>query len=126
MTQRILVVEDDLPLARLIQVNLESVGFSVRHVVNGREALTAVSEEPPDLIVLDVVMPVMDGFEVLRHLRADPETADLPVVLLTARSDEESIFQGWAEGVHCYMTKPFDPKDLLLLVTRALEHGLAD
>lgn len=120
MAKQILVVEDEHPVARLIEVNLESAGYEVRVAANGAEALAALAEELPALMVLDVVMPQLDGFEVLRHLKSDPETADLPVVMLTARSDEQSIFQGWAEGVHCYMTKPFDPRDLLLLVERML------
>jgi len=120
MAKQILVVEDEHPVARLIQVNLEAAGYEVRVAANGAEALTALAEELPALMVLDVVMPQLDGFEVLRHIKSDPDTADLPVVMLTARSDEQSIFQGWAEGVHCYMTKPFDPRDLLLLVERML------
>ncbi|MBI5833612.1 MAG: response regulator [Armatimonadetes bacterium] len=120
MAKLILVVEDEHPVARLIQVNLESVGYEVRVAANGAEALAALAEQMPALVVLDVVMPRMDGFEVLRHLKSDPDTADLPVVMLTARSDEQSIFQGWAGGVHSYMTKPFHPEDLLLLVERML------
>ncbi len=120
MAKRILVVEDEHPVARLIQVNLEAAGYEVTIASGGEEALAALAVEMPALMVLDVVMPGLDGFEVLRQLKADPDTADLPVVMLTARTDEQSIFKGWAEGVHCYMTKPFDPKDLLLLVERML------
>ena len=120
MAKRILVVEDEHPVARLIQVNLEAAGYEVTVASGGEEALAALAVEMPALMVLDVVMPGLDGFEVLRQLKADPDTADLPVVMLTARTDEQSIFKGWAEGVHCYMTKPFDPKDLLLLVERML------
>jgi two-component system alkaline phosphatase synthesis response regulator PhoP/two-component system response regulator VicR len=128
MGKRILVVEDDSAVARLLQVNLEAAGYEVAWAADGREALARVAGELPDLIVLDVMMPVMDGFEVLRRLKGDLDTADVPVVMLTAKADEQSIFEGWAEGVHCYLTKPFDPGDLLLFIGRlmATEDEAAD
>jgi two-component system alkaline phosphatase synthesis response regulator PhoP/two-component system response regulator VicR len=120
MAKRILVVEDDGAVARLIQVNLERAGYEVELAGNGRGALTAVAQRRPDAVVLDVVMPVLDGFEVLRRLKADPDTSDIPVMLLTGKSDEDSIFQAWSEGVECYLTKPFDPDDLVLFMERML------
>lgn len=121
MAKRILVVEDERAVARTIQVNLDREGYQTELAANGSQALESIAAAAPDLVILDVVMPGMDGFEVLRALKADPETADIPVVMLTARSDEESILRGWSEGVHCYMTKPFDPRDLTAYVMRVLE-----
>ena len=120
MAKRILVVEDEQAVARLLQINLERAGYEVELAGNGRSGLEAVAVQRPDAVVLDVIMPVMDGFEVLRQLKADPDTADIPVLLLTGKSDEESIFEAWSEGVHCYLTKPFDPSDLVLLMGRML------
>ena len=98
MAKRILVVEDEHPVARLIQVNLEAAGYEVTIASGGEEALAALAVEMPALMVLDVVMPGLDGFEVLRQLKADPDTADLPVVMLTARTDEQSIFKDGPKG----------------------------
>lgn len=124
MAKRVLVVEDERALARLIQVNLDREGFDTQLAADGKAALAAVAEARPDLIVLDVVMPGIDGFEVLRRLRSDPDTSEIPVVMLTAKADDDSILRGWTEGVHCYMTKPFDPVDLVTYVRRTLSDGL--
>ena len=118
--KRILIAEDEQPVARIVQVNLGREGYEVDWVPDGVAALAAVAENPPDLVILDVTMPQMDGFEVLRRLKSDPETSELPVIMLTGKSDDESVFKGWAEGVHSYMTKPFDPRDLTLMVERVL------
>jgi len=120
MVKRILLAEDEQPVARIVEVNLAREGYEVDWVTNGAAALEAVAANPPDLIILDVTMPQMDGFEVLRRLKSDPETSELPVIMLTGKSDDDSVFKGWAEGVHSYMTKPFDPRDLALVVERVL------
>ncbi len=120
MVKRILLAEDEQPVARIVEVNLAREGYEVEWVTNGAAALEAVAAQPPDLIILDVTMPQMDGFEVLRRLKSDPETSELPVIMLTGKSDDDSVFKGWAEGVHSYMTKPFDPRDLALVVERVL------
>ncbi|NUP98370.1 MAG: response regulator [Armatimonadetes bacterium] len=119
--KRILLAEDERPLARLVQVNLERAGYQVEWVSHGAAALQAVAQAAPDVIILDVAMPEVDGFEVLRHLKADPETADIPVIMLTGRTDEESVYRSWAGGVHYYMTKPFDPRELALVVERVFD-----
>ncbi|MBI2298155.1 MAG: response regulator [Armatimonadetes bacterium] len=119
MSKQILVVDDEVALARLVQINLQREGHEARIAHDGAEALDAIAAGKPDLVILDVVMPKLDGFEVLQRLKADPETADIPVIMLTGRSDDESILKGWTGGVLFYMTKPFDPLDLLAMVSRA-------
>jgi len=117
---KILVVEDDPATVSLVKAVLEEVGHEIHHAGNGAEALIAVSTEAPDLVVMDVMMPVMNGFQALRVIRTNPMTQDLPVLMLTARSSDMDMTQGWAEGVDFYLTKPFAPKDLLTVVSRML------
>ena len=116
--RKILVVDDERHIVRLIQVNLERQGYQVVTAHDGKEALEKVASEKPDLVVLDVMMPYMDGFEVLRTLRRNPETAELPVIMLTAKAQDQDAFRGWQEGVDMYLTKPFNPQELLTFVKR--------
>jgi two-component system alkaline phosphatase synthesis response regulator PhoP len=116
--KKILVVDDERHIVRLIQVNLERQGYNVVTAHDGKEALEKVASERPDLVVLDVMMPYMDGFEVLRNLRRNPETAELPVIMLTAKAQDQDVFRGWQEGVDMYLTKPFNPQELLTFVKR--------
>ena len=120
MAKRILLAEDEPSVTRLIQVNLELAGYTLDCVADGEAALAAIRDALPDLLILDVTMPRLDGFEVLRALKSDPETAQLPVVMLTGKSDDESVFKAWQSGVDCYMTKPFDPAELATMVQRLL------
>ena len=80
-----------------------------------------MESEKPDLIVLDVMMPHMDGFEVLKRLKSDDKTKDIPVVMLTAKAQDADVFRGWASGVDCYLTKPFNPVELMTFVRRIFE-----
>jgi Response regulators consisting of a CheY-like receiver domain and a winged-helix DNA-binding domain len=116
--RKILVVDDERHIVRLIQVNLERQGYNVVTAHDGKEALEKVASEKPDLVVLDVMMPYMDGFEVLRNLRRDPATAELPVIMLTAKAQDQDVFRGWQEGVDMYLTKPFNPQELITFVKR--------
>ncbi len=118
MAKKILAVDDEKHIVRLVQVNLERAGYQVATAYDGVEALKKVQEYQPDLIVLDVMMPQMDGFEVLKHLKANPETRDIPVVMLTAKAQDADVFRGWQSGVDCYLTKPFNPLELLSFVKR--------
>jgi DNA-binding response OmpR family regulator len=117
---RVLVVEDEPILLRLVQVNLRMEGFEVIACSSGEEALARAGEHPPDVAVLDVLLPGIDGFEVCRRLRADPTTADVPVVMLTAQAQDEDRERGYALGVHEYVTKPFEPMELVAIVRLAL------
>lgn len=118
MPKKILAVDDEKHIVRLVQVNLERAGYQVVTAFDGVDALKKVNDEHPDLIVLDVMMPQMDGFEVLKHLKANPETRDVPVIMLTAKAQDADVFRGWQSGVDCYLTKPFNPLELLSFVKR--------
>jgi two-component system alkaline phosphatase synthesis response regulator PhoP/two-component system response regulator VicR len=119
--KKILVVDDERHIVRLIQVNLERAGHQVVAAFDGKEALKKVASENPDLLVLDVMMPFMDGFEVLKHLKSDAKTKDIPVVMLTAKAQDADVFRGWASGVDMYLTKPFNPMELLTVIKRIFE-----
>ena len=113
----ILVVEDDNRIRRLLRYALESEGYDVCEAVNGEAACKAVSESNPDLVLLDIEMPAMDGFEVMKVLRNNPDTFDLPVVMLTSRSAVECEQAALEYGVAHYVTKPWQ-MDLLHAAVR--------
>jgi two-component system alkaline phosphatase synthesis response regulator PhoP len=121
MAKKILAVDDEKHIVRLIQVNLERAGYEVVTAGDGKEALEKVKSENPDMIVLDVMMPYMDGFEVLRTLKADQATRDIPVIMLTAKAQDADVFRGWQSGVDSYLTKPFNPMELLSFVERIFQ-----
>ncbi|MEN6520215.1 MAG: response regulator [Armatimonadota bacterium] len=118
MARKILAVDDEKHIVRLVQVNLERQGYEVVTANDGKEALEKVEAEHPDLVVLDVMMPYMDGFEVLQNLRRNPATRDIPVIMLTAKAQDADVFKGWQSGVDCYLTKPFNPMELISFVKR--------
>lgn len=118
LAKKILAVDDERHIVRLIQVNLERAGYQVITAFDGTEGLKKVESEKPDLIVLDVMMPKMDGFEVLKRLQANPETREIPVIMLTAKAQDTDVFRGWSSGVSAYLTKPFNPLELLTFVKR--------
>ena len=121
MAKKILVVDDERHIVRLVEVNLTRAGYDVVSAYDGVEALEKVEEDMPDMIVLDVMMPRMDGFEVLKNLQADPKYKDIPVIMLTAKAQDADIFKGWQSGVSSYLTKPFNPKELLVFVQRIFQ-----
>ena len=121
MPKKILAVDDEKHIVRLVQVNLERAGYEVVTANDGKEALQKVEDENPDLVVLDVMMPYMDGFEVLQNLRRNPSTRDIPVIMLTAKAQDADVFKGWQSGVDCYLTKPFNPMELLSFVKRIFD-----
>ena len=129
MAKTVLVVDDERHIVRLVQVNLERAGYEVTTAYDGIEALEAVQAEIPDMIILDVMMPRMDGFEALKKLRADDKSKEIPVIMLTAKAQDADIFKGWSSGVDSYLTKPFNPRELLAFVDRifqSLEHPSDD
>jgi DNA-binding response OmpR family regulator len=127
MPTKVLVVEDDDVIRQLITVNLELEGFEVTTAIDGQEALDNVLEVSPDVITLDVMMPRLDGWETATQLRANPDTAHIKVLLLSARAQDADIQYGQRLGVDAYLTKPFDPDELVETVRRlASEAGAGD
>lgn len=116
---RILVVEDDRDIAELVGRYLEKAGFAVELLASGRDALAAIAERPPDLLILDLMLPQMSGIDICRAVRAQPKTAAIPVIMLTARAEESERIAGLETGADDYMAKPFSPNELVARV-RAL------
>jgi DNA-binding response OmpR family regulator len=117
---RILIVDDDPVIIRLLQINFRLEGFEVDSALGGEEAFRLVAEHVPDLVILDVMMPGIDGFEVRRRLKEMPAMQEVPCIFLSARAQDEDRTRGYALGVEEYVTKPFDPSHLVEIVRRAL------
>jgi DNA-binding response OmpR family regulator len=120
---RVLVVDDSSVIRDLIAVNLELEGFAVDVAEDGEAALEHVARRRPDLVTLDVVMPRLGGFETAARLRGDPETAGIPIVIVTARASAADLERGEEIGVDGYLTKPFEPAELVALVSRLVREG---
>jgi len=116
----ILIADDDEDILALVKAVLERSGHEVVAVGDGAEALASVRARRPDLAVLDITMPHVDGLEVLRRLRADAETTTLPVVLLSAQAQEADVKRGFATGASAYVKKPFSPRELAARVAELL------
>lgn len=112
----ILIVEDEAALVELLTYNLEKAGFQTTVARDGEEALLAVAEDKPDLVLLDWMLPYVSGIEICRRLRRNPETRDLPVILLTARGEEGDRIRGLESGADDYVVKPFSPSELIARV----------
>ena len=120
---RILIVEDEESLARLVAEALKRQGYECSVVHDGDSALEAASEMLPDLIVLDIMLPRLDGFEVTRRLKEDRETRGIPIIMLTARRDEDDVVAGFEMGASDYLRKPFSIAELSARVKAQLRHG---
>lgn len=123
MNEKILIVEDEKDIARMIDYNLKKEGYRTVVTHDGPAGAAAAGRERPDLVLLDVMLPGVDGLEVLKRLRADAKTASLPVILLTARSEETDKVVGLELGADDYVTKPFSVKELLARVKAALRRA---
>jgi DNA-binding response OmpR family regulator len=113
---KVLVCDDDDPTREMLITFLETEGFEVSGVPDGPSCLAAVAAERPDVLVLDVMMPGMDGYQVMESLRRDYPNSELKVVMLTAKTTDEDVWAGWRSGVDYYMAKPFDVGELLRFV----------
>jgi DNA-binding response OmpR family regulator len=118
---KIVVADDDVDVRMLVALKLRHSGYDVVDVGDGAAAVEACRNERPDLVVLDLMMPVMSGLEACRAIKAEPELADIPVVLLTARAQNTDVDAGLAVGADAYVTKPFSPKELAARVESLLE-----
>ena len=121
MSNKILVADDDSLLRGLLEHKLAVAGFEVDIAEDGGAALELARTMKYDLMVLDAMMPVMDGFEVLRRLKNDPDTASLPVVMLTARRGEHDVLDALERGAAEYLTKPFIPDELVLRIRKRIK-----
>ena len=117
---RILVAEDDPGSIKLLDFRLKSLGHEVIFAVDGGKALEIATKEKPDLVLLDVMMPVMNGFQVLRKLKSQEETKNIPVIMLTSKVQEKDIVVGLESGAADYITKPFSFAELIARVNRTL------
>lgn len=120
MTPKILIVEDEPALAELLSWNFESAGFAVQQTADGEEALLLAQEFGPDIIILDWMIEQLPGIEVCRRLRRGKETAAIPIIMLTARGEEEDRIRGLETGADDYITKPFSPRELRARVEAVL------
>lgn len=117
----VLAADDDPVIRRLLEVNLELEGYEVVLAEDGADAVAKATEHRPDVILLDVMMPNMDGWDACRALKADDDLKDVPVVFLSARARDADVTEGTRAGAEAYITKPFDPIDLLDLLSDLLE-----
>ena len=120
---RILVVEDEAPLAYLLVYNLEAEGYLVEHVDHGDEAELRIAESPPDLVILDWMLPGVSGLEICRRLRARENCRDIPVIMLTARGEESERVRGLSVGADDYVVKPFSTPELMARVRALLRRA---
>ncbi|MDQ3877357.1 MAG: response regulator [Actinomycetota bacterium] len=116
--KRILVCDDDPVILRLLQVNLELEGYEVLTAQNGEEAVEVATAELPDLILLDIMMPRMDGYQAVKLIKSQDNTKHIPVVFVSAKAQQSDVDLGKSYGVADYLTKPFDPTEMIDLVGR--------
>ena len=120
---RIVVVEDDADILHLLSYNLQSAGFGVRTAEDGYGALTLIRQDLPHLVILDLMLPGLDGFEVCKELKRGAETRHIPVIMLTARGEEIDRIVGLELGADDYVVKPFSPRELILRVRAVLRRS---
>src|SRR6266853_1854957 len=123
MASRVLIVEDERDIRDLLVLHLQRDGFEVTSAGSGEEALAQVRQSPPDLLVLDLMLPAMGGLEVCRRLRQEQATATLPILMLTAKADEVDRIVGLEFGADDYVTKPFSPREVILRIRAILRRG---
>jgi two-component system alkaline phosphatase synthesis response regulator PhoP len=121
--RKILVVDDDPTMVKLINVNLKLNNYSVVEATSGEQALEVLSGEPPDLVVLDIMMPGVDGWEVLKRIRGNLETQEMPVILVTAKTQDSDVIRGWELGADEYVIKPFNPLLLVEVIKMVLDRS---
>ncbi|KAB2835923.1 MAG: response regulator [Candidatus Brocadia sp.] len=126
MLQKILIVDDEQDLVKLIRYHLEKDGYKTLCAYNGDDALFLVRKEKPDMVILDLMLPGIDGLEVCRKLKADTELAHIAIVMVTAKGEEADITMGLTLGADDYMTKPFSPKELVARVQAVLRRTKSD
>ncbi len=122
-TQKILIVEDDKHISKLVKYNLEKAGFDCTVTITGEEALEILDREAIDLIILDIMLPKMDGFETCKRIKQDKKLSHIPIAMLTAKGEEVDKVVGFELGADDYVVKPFSPREMLLRVKAILKRG---
>ena len=117
---RVVIADDDPDIRRLVQITVSNAGCDVTVAADGEEALELIRNAPPDLVILDVLMPRMDGWEVAKELKSDPSTQSVPIMFLTSRGQEHDVLEGFNSGAADYMVKPFSPRELQVRVRAVL------
>ncbi len=120
---KILVVEDEVDIAELISFNLKRAGYPTEVAHDGAEGLQAILTQRPDLVILDLMLPSMDGFQILKEMQRDPRSSSIPVMMLTAKGQTDDRIRGLESGADDYLTKPFSPKELLLRIQAILKRN---
>jgi len=123
MKETILIIEDEKDIVKMLEYNLKKEGFKTLSVRNGEDAVKITTKEYPDLIILDLMLPGMDGLEVCKALKGDTKTALIPIIMLTAKSQESDKVVGLELGADDYMTKPFSPRELIARIKAVLRRG---
>ena len=113
MGKKVLIVDDEEIIRKFLRINLLKLGYEVKEAVDGVQALEQLGKESYDLLISDVLMPNKNGWELLKAVRSNPKTKDMPVILLTAKNEDADMFQGYELGANYYMTKPFTKDQLL-------------
>ncbi len=126
MNAKIMVIEDDPDICEILAYNLKIEDFDVEVFHNGQRGLDAIFKEPPDLVLLDVMLPGKSGIEIARTIRKEEHTSNLPIIMITARSEEMDILHGLEQGADDYITKPFRPKEVIARVKALLRRHLRD
>jgi len=124
--REILIIEDDRDIVEMVEYNLQEEGYETIAALDGQKGIEKALREKPDIIILDIMLPVMDGFEVCRTLKHDSRTAEIPVIILSAKSQETDKVVGLELGADDYMTKPFSPRELVARIRAILRRGRAE
>ncbi len=126
MTKRILIVDDDETVVNLLATIIEMEGMVPLKALSAKEAFAIMGQGLPDLVLLDIMMPQLDGFEVLAMLRKEQRTKQLPVIILTGITDKKNMIKGWREQADAWITKPFDPMQLIAAVRQVLARSMEE
>ncbi len=120
---KILIVEDDRDIVEMVEYNLREEGYATVSALNGEDGVNLAGREQPDIIILDIMLPIMDGFEVCRTLKSDDATARIPIIILSAKSQETDKVVGLELGADDYVTKPFSPRELIARIRAIMRRG---
>jgi CheY-like chemotaxis protein len=125
MSRKILVVDDEEVIRKSLRIHLDKLGYEVKEAADGEQAIEQLGEDDFDLLICDIMMPKKDGWEVIKEVKSNPKTKNLPVIVLTAKNEDPDMFKGYDLGANYYMTKPFTKSQLLYGLKLMLEEPLS-